>query len=159
MTLFINRSTDVSKIKVTAQQRANAIEARDVMWPSVPPENVYQELANWNADTDASGARARKIATCGTVACFGGWCAYWPPFQAQGVRLDLFTGAPQVRPRSNSDLIPIQSASKYLFGVAGLFAVRDHGDMVDHKAPVGVSDHELVTHRLNWLIKNSVVVK
>ena len=51
------------KIKVTAQQRANAIEARDVMWPSVPAKNVVNRLYPWRLGS------AHEAPTCGTAAC------------------------------------------------------------------------------------------
>ena len=50
------------KIKVTAQQRANAIEARDVMWPSVPAKNVVNRLYPWRLGS------AHEAPTCGTAA-------------------------------------------------------------------------------------------
>ena len=130
------------KIKVTAQQRANAIEARDVMWPSVPPENVYPELATWSD----SG----KKANCGTHACFGGWCAQWSRFKAQGVYAGP-TGAPRV---SWSDWA--SDASEFLFGYDSMFAPR--GSFPFSGGGVIGTDHELVTRRLNWLIENSEVV-
>lgn len=131
------------KIKVTAQQRANAIEARDVMWPSVPSKNVATWLASWRKDS------THEVPTCGTVACFGGWCAWWPSFQAQGVTATP-TGAPQLRDKQGA------AVGKTLFGTEDMFLIRG-----DHTADIGFTgtDHILVTTRLNWLIKNSVVVE
>lgn len=129
-------------IRVTKQQRANAIEARDVMWPSVPPENVIPELASWRR-----GRRGRP--DCGSVACFGGWCAWWPSFRAQGVRSNAF-GAPVFR----GDF----GASSTLFGSSDLFVPRGSSSSDVH-APYRCTDHELVTYRLNWLIENSEVIE
>ena len=134
------------KIKVTAQQRANAIEARDVMWPSVPSENVATWLVSWRTDS------THEVPTCGTVACFGGWCAWWPSFQAQGVQACEHTGAPKLFGKSCSH----RDASNELFGTEDMLFPRG-----THTADIGFSgtDHMLVTTRLNWLIKNSVVVE
>lgn len=132
------------KIKVTAQQRANAIEARDVMWPSVPAENVAHSLYTWRV-----GEKGNDTPTCGSVACFGGWCAWWPSFQAQGVTA-TWTGAPQLRDKQGA------AVGKTLFGEDSMFSVR--GIHTADRNFRGTS-HELVTKRLNWLIKNSVVVE
>lgn len=124
----------MAKIRVTAQQRANALECLNVMWPSVPPENVYPRLGFWRKGD------ATRPATCGTVACFGGWCALWPPFKAQGIAASSL-GMP----------IVYGGAPAALFGADdSIFFVRrpqEHG-----------TDHEVVTKRLRALIKNSVVV-
>jgi hypothetical protein len=127
---------NMSKIEVTAQQRANAVEALHVMWPSIPSKNVFPRLMDWRDD------RAEFPPTCGTVACFGGWSEWYPPFKAQ---LD----AMGFSPGNNWD------------GVCRLF-----GDMhipegrENHPADRDFegTDHELVTNRLNWLIENSEVV-
>ena len=132
-------------IRVTKQQRANAIEARDVMWPSVPPENVEPALAAWRRH--GSGKPS-----CGTVACFGGWCAWWPGFRAQGVRADEL-GAPTF----GNSAMPSE-ASCQLFGLSEMFRSRG-GSGIDRQASYELTDHELVTHRLNWLIENSEVIE
>lgn len=134
----------MEKIKVTAQQRANALEARDVMWPSVPEANVIEELCNW---TEHQSDKT----DCGTVACFGGWCARWPKFQDQGVYVDK-----RGVPRSNFEG-PF-AVSTLLFGDS-LFTARSSGT----DSRMGLygfdgTDHELVTARLNWLIENSEVI-
>lgn len=135
-----------TKIRVTARQRANAVEARNVMWPSVPPENVANWLSSWRLDSTS------EVPTCGTVACFGGWCAWWPSFQAQGVQSCGGTGAPELLGKFASS----RHVSNELFGSQDMFFTRG-----DHTADIGFTgtDHKLVTTRLNWLIKNSVVVE
>ena len=135
----------MAKMEVSSRQRANALEARDVMWPSVPAENVTSLLSQWRLDA------ADEAPTCGTVACFGGWCAWWPHFQAQGIQSDHLTGAPRLNGEWGTSML----ASERLFGDSTLFLRRN-----DHSADAGFigTDHELVTHRLNWLIENSVVV-
>ena len=135
----------MNKIQVTAQQRANALDARDNMWPSVPEANVMPELASWRRGSDR-GVKPN----CGTVACFGGWCAWWPAFRAQGVQVDSCTGQPYAIGG------PTGSVSLDLFGHYGMFYVS--GANADTDYGFQGTDHELVTHRLNWLIENSEVV-
>jgi hypothetical protein len=125
---------------VTQQQRINLLEALNVMWPSVPQENVSYNLAAWRKDKGdhAGTARTLKIPpTCGTVACFGGWCAWWPAFREQGVSAD-------------SDGVPNVS-SEELFGAPDLFT--PHGN---HPADIGFdgSDHELVSNRLRYVLRH-----
>lgn len=132
-------------IQVTQKQRDNTLEALNVMWPSVPPENVAKHLGYWR------DWAFKEKPHCGTIACFGGWCAWWPSFRAQGVRADIEDGGPRI-PRGYGAVV-----SKRLFGHYDLFRIRGAIDIDDnHKS---VSDHELVTCRLKWLIANSEVAK
>ena len=127
-------------IQVTQQQRDNALDALNNMWPSVPPENVYPGLNAWVRDAGQPN--------CGTVACFGGWCAWWPAFRDQGVVASASSGAPTILGRHFG-------VASDLFGNYDLFHPRG-----EHEADMGFegNDHELVTHRLKWLIENSEVV-
>jgi len=143
----------MTKIQVTAQQRANALDALNNMWPSVPSKNVHKRLGWWRADTHRHGQVNVNVTSgntkpdCGTVCCFGGWCAWWPAFQAQGVYADK-SGYPKIAGVDhNTDFV--------LFGSGSMFSPRDY-----HDADEGFkgSDHKLVTRRLKWLIKNSEVV-
>lgn len=128
------------KIKVTQKQRDNLLEALNVMWPSVPPENVFPALAAFR-----SGDKFKAKPTCGTVACFGGWCAWWPSFRAQGVRVNPDNvGAPMM----GNSYWAAEVAEK-LFGDYGLFMSR-----LDHESG---TDHEVVTARLKKLLANSEV--
>jgi hypothetical protein len=128
-------------IKVTAQQRANAIEARDVMWPSVPESNVTSGLSLWRDDY-----RPMEPPTCGTVACFGGWCEWYPPF-----RMQLSVSSPKVA--SWDAIVGLYGPSDDP-NIDGLLDPRG-----SHCADQGFrgSDHALVLRRINWLIKNSKV--
>lgn len=139
----------MAKIQVTAQQRANAVEALEVMWPSVPPKNVIPGLELFRQPVDG---RYDGSPDCGTLACFGGWCVWWPPFREQGLRGSV-VGSPYFL--DSSDL----SAAEILFGHPLMFAVRNaHGaDYMDGVTPADVSDHQVVTNRLKWLIENSEV--
>lgn len=132
----------MSKIIQTPQQRANTLEALNVMWPSVPPKNVYRQLADFR-----EGNR-RTAPDCGTVACFGGWCAWWPSFVDQGIKVGC-GGKPVI-----AGFDWAADASKHLFSYPQMFAGRD-GHPAD-KRFTG-TDHELVTHRLQWLLDNSEV--
>ena len=132
----------MTRIIQTPQQRANTIEALNVMWPSVPPENVISNLCVWR---DAASLRAGMH--CGSLGCFGGWCAVYPAFAEQGIEVDGF-GMPYIDGYGGT------YAAEPLFGWAGLFQIRGLCDVDDHF--VG-TDHELVTHRLQWLLDNSEV--
>jgi hypothetical protein len=134
----------MGKITVTQQQRDNAIEALEVMWPSVPPENVIEGLNFWRK---YSGRDVEPV-SCGTVACFGGWCAAYPKFSAQGIDFDT-EGMPWKGRAHGCDV------ATYLFGEWRMFARRGVCDVDEGFTG---TDHELVTHRLNWLIENIEVV-
>lgn len=140
-------------IKQTKQQRANTIDALENMWPSVPPENVSPGLLRWRADSYGTRFTPGKV-NCGTVACFGGWCTHWPAFTAQGVLPRDVDGSP---------MFDAVRADRYLFGDDWIFYPRN-----DHPADPGyyeleldtrITDHELVTRRLKWLLENSEVVE
>jgi len=139
----------MTKIKQTTRQRANTIEALEVMWPSVPPENVCEGLKWWR-----KGKPTRRPPTCETVACFGGWCAWWPAFKAQGVQANEF-GAPCI---TNARDVCYQASAVFikLFGDYDICApVGNFECEMDFKG----TDHELVTHRLKRLLENSEVVE
>lgn len=142
-------------LSVSAQQRANALEALNVMWPSVPPKNVHPGLRWWNGERyEVCGKRVDKTnqaPNCGTVACFGGWCAWWPNFRKQGVKSSP-TGAPMVYSEHTDGFTNI--ADRFLFGHDYLFAPR--GSMDCDMGFMG-NDHKLVSNRLRWLIKNTKV--
>lgn len=123
-------------IQVTQQQRDNALYARDVMWPAIKPEQVIDELGRWR---------------CGSQACFGGHYAANPHFMEQGVSPSPMGGAPRLSNGVNSYF----EATDKTFGCVEL--VEPRGDMRCDCSFEG-TDHELVTHRLNWLIENSEVV-
>ena len=135
----------MKKIKQTPQQRANTLEALNVMWPSVPPENVINRLTWWRGSF-GDAISPQKPPTCGTVACFGGWCAWWPSFNAQGVKVSR-VGAPFVEDHLDAD--------GFLFGDSSLFVSRG---FYRSDRRFGGTDHQLVTHRLQWLLENSEVV-
>jgi len=136
----------MTKIQVTAQQRANALDALNVMWPSVPPENVYPDLLDWRK------AGHGTVPDCGTVACFGGWCEWWPPFREQ-MKLEPTHGCAGWH-QATSLFGPSHERA-----IDCLFSIRHYGNghPADQTFPGG-TDHELVTNRLNWLIQNTEVV-
>jgi hypothetical protein len=150
----MNRYTSAA-IEVTKQQRDNLMEAMHVMWPSVPEQNVSSRLGRWR-DTTALGfysERSDTPPTCGTVACFGGWCAWWPSFMAQGIHADG-TGAPSTKKRGY--YADPGAAARKLFGDGNLFLPRDMHP-ADKQVPSSASDHELVKERLYWLLHASKV--
>ena len=131
-------------IAQTKQQRYNTLDALHVMWPSVPPENVYPGLEDWRKFEGVTPP------DCGTVCCFGGWCAWWPPFNKQGVQADP-DGCCYPTTQDNGNAL---KASTLLFGNPFMFE-----PVGCHFADVyfAGTDHELVTHRLQWLLENSEV--
>lgn len=146
------------KIRVTPQQRANALEALNVMWPSIRPEQVSHRLYTWREQPGADGTLSsddvdlNKPPTCGSVACFGGWLEWWPPFRQQ------------LNANPDSGELEIDHLND-LLGAAGtgMFSERNRplGDRFWAGCPADVdfegTDHELVTNRLKWLIENSEV--
>ena len=131
------------KFKQTERQRANTIEALTVMMPSIPVANIFPKLASW---IDGEG----EIPHCGTVACFGGWCAIYPPFVAQGVGRCRQDGQPFLLKRGYSTT----EVSQHLFGNPNMFRMR--GFFV-HELDSG-TDHAIIMHRLQWLLDTSEVV-
>ena len=122
----------MKKIIQTPQQRANTLEALNVMWPGVDPAEVAPDLGRWR---------------CGTTACFGGWCAVWPAFKDQGMSAGV-DGTPMLN--GEYDIC----ADGVLFGDASIWCSRGQ-----HDADINFehTDHEAVTHRLQWLLDNSEV--
>ena len=134
----------MNKIQQTKQQRENTLDARYVMWPGVPPKNVARRLEFFREDGEE-----HLPPHCGTIACFGGLCAWWPPYRAQGVYTEPVNGAPRL-----SGIGSAFDVANKLFGQSELFdAVGEHP--ADDKS---LSAHENVTRRLNWLLENSEVI-
>lgn len=142
----------MDKIQVTAQQRANAIEARDIMWPSVSEKNVDRDLEDWRVGESSTAAPS-----CNSIACFGGWVEWYPKFRQQipegclkggwswSSVVELFHGPlPTMRISDGS-----QRMLPEIVNTRGYFP-----------SDIGFtgSDHALVLRRLNWLIENSEVV-
>lgn len=129
----------------TEQQIKNLEEALYVMWPSVPEANVAVALKYWQEKPWTEHCTADTKATCGTIACFGGWVALYPYFQAQGVFPNPVNGAPMMPPLAGSEV------AEFLFGDADLFRTRGA-----HRADSGFfgTDHELVTNRLKYALSH-----
>ena len=141
-------------IEVTQLQRDNAISAKE-MWLTVPEANVVPRLATWNYYHDAKIKRP-KAPTCKTIACFGGWCAWWPAFQAQGIKADP-VGMPVIH--ENED----QSVCFTLFGVYRLFISRGRAEADESfksrskQEYEEASDWKIIMNRIDYLIQNTVV--
>ena len=145
-------------IEVTQLQRDNAISAKE-MWNSVPEKNVMPDLDTWRHFTMGESV----VPTCNTIACFGGWCAVWPPFQDQGVQPSRF-GSPTIY-NNNNNQREAYGVDTMLFGVGGLFAGRG-GHLIDNasrykdsKAYKKISDWQIVMNRIDDLILNSVIIQ
>lgn len=122
--------------EITVQQYENLNEALK-MWATVPPENVSRNLCHWREKGDP----LLEPPTCNTVACFGGWCAWWPAFMAFLV----------------SDGIHDPGL---LFGVDWLFAMKDGLSVPDElkENEFTGTDHDLVTYRLLYAFENTKVI-
>lgn len=146
----------------TEQQICNINDALHNMWPSVKPEQVSQNLGLWRSkkcgdeEEEIDSVEAYTIPpACGTMACFGGHCAWWPAFRAQGVQVGTW-GQPKLR--ATSELCPgggAGVAAELLFGDELMFKTRwSHpadpapGSEDDET----ISDHELVANRLRWAL-------
>ena len=132
-------------INVTQLQRSNILSARE-MWLTVPEANVIEGLKSWRKDV----AIAHTAPTCDTLACFGGWCAWWPEFRAQGVVVNTF-GSPRIH--SLKDLF----VDEELFGSRIMFNLRGLHVADKNKSKAKWSDWRIVLNRIDHLIKNSVV--
>lgn len=147
-------------IQVTPLQRANAIEALNVMWPAIRPDQIIERLLDWRCEPDSDGELSTSNVDldqppkCGTVACFGGWCEWYSPFRAQ-MGLDPAEG--------EADIVALHSLFGACPGVLdegdsqNIFSVRGYGFPSDNDFEG--NDHELVSNRLRWLIENSTVVE
>ena len=145
------------KTLVSARQRANALEALNVMWPSVPVDNVAPALRFWRDDHSCYGPNGspHRGADCGTVACFGGWCALYPKFRDQGVT-DSCSGAPMVV--EGGRVVGAAAVAHFLFGDASLFEpINASGQHSPHTTRAG--SHAIVTKRLKDLIARTKVAK
>lgn len=136
--------------KVTPLQRANALHALNDFWPTIKPEQVSGRLNYWRTERDCEGEPEfvdfDAPPTCGTVACFGGWVEWHAPFRRQmGLNPD----------KGEADIEALHG----LFGTdsdshtLNIFAERNWG--FDGDIGFEGSDHELVSHRLRWLIDHS----
>ena len=148
-------------IEVSKRQRANAIEAK-AMWLTIPEDRVVPGLDKWQRKTykkDQNG-----IKQCKTLACFGGWCAVHPAFEAQGIRLSSSGIGPVYDgPETFKDGIQIFDVDQILFGMEYMFVARGIHDaeyfaeLQDSEAYEARSDWQIVMDRIDWLIENTVV--
>lgn len=152
-------------LKVTQQQRDNALYALNVMWPAVPPQAVAPALECWNIVAKQAGVSVWPVPAadisklsepeklsgntphCGTFACFGGFVAVDPYFVALGVERHPSSGAPQYKGLTAYNAAQALFGECYLFEPRGLYPT----DRLEE------SDHEVVTLRLKALIAGSEV--
>ena len=137
---------------ITKLHHQNLLEAKK-MWLTIPPENVMPRLQDWRGDDN-------RLAPpdCNTVACFGGWCAWHPAFQAQGVVVHK-SGAPVFYDGVEYD----PRIGYHLFGDLDLFIVR--GEHLSEKVSknedpleyFATSDWQVVMNRINYVLATCVV--
>ena len=139
-------------IKVTQLQRDNAISAKE-MWLTVPEANVSPGLSDWS-----NRYAGDEVPDCGTQACFGGWCAWWPAFQAQGLKASGL-GSPIFEDDGHSKTSC--DVSKTLFGHSYMFVTKSHDYLVykDRAVFKNATDWQIVMNRIEHLIESSIVTK
>lgn len=125
-------------MSITKEQREN-VKTFIRRFKTVPPENVATRLMFWQR-TEGGDALADEKATCGTIACAGGWMALMPEFQAMGVYPSL-CGAPRYR-----GLQYAASVAERFFGDQCLFNERYYSE--DRG-----TDKEVVLRRFERLLK------
>ncbi|WCD44248.1 hypothetical protein Lumi_109 [Xylophilus phage Lumi] len=116
----------------------------------VKADQVFPNLRRWR---------------CGTQACFGGWVATWPEFQALGV--DTYETDDPGSNRSGkpymvdgSFFLTDYGLSQHLFGHRDMFcpSVEEDMDAMDPDLfeikPVGMHDYNVVLFRLETQILN-----
>lgn len=151
-----------NRFGITKQQRENLVEAIEVMWPSIPPENISHYLSDWRddldpiGDDDDSALPTIKSPDCNTIACFGGWCAWWPSFRAQGV-FSTNDGVPSI----GTSWLGHESidVSEELFGYRQMFYMNGHSD-IDQELEnfEELNDKQIVQARLQFILDNSYIV-
>lgn len=148
-------------IFVSQTQRDNLLEAMNVMWPSVPEKNVVRNLDLWRMEVAAvNPAPLYSVPTCTTIACFGGWCAWWPTFVAQGVRCS-HSGMPLIVDLNTCFTSYDREVASVLFGFEALFFYRG-SNMAERyfgSEDDDASAHEVVNRRMQWLLDHSTVTK
>ena len=137
-------------IEITHKQFKNLDEAK-AMWSTIPERNVAERLSEWrNIRTD----KPSKAPTCKTIACFGGWCAYWPAFQEQGIHGSSVGSPTKV---IQGTYLKVPEVSLMLFGVENMFVVRGYHPQ-DKIALPATSDWQIVMNRIDWMLENCFVL-
>lgn len=137
-----------SRLKITKQHHANIVDALTNMLPSIPEANIIPRLEEWRRDPGPKTQWNIFPPTCGTLACFGGWCLWWPRFRKQGLSVG-YAGGP---------IVPYEmvTAAEKLFGDPDIFNRRGMHRADRHRAHL--TDHAIIVNRLQWLLNNSEVV-
>ena len=118
-------------------------------WNYVPKDKVSGGLNAWLDER-----KSKK--SCGTIACFGGWCPLIPEFAVLGLKHEIGTNAPTLRELGIT--VPSKVA-KYLFGELTMFytygACIYDNYIIRNLFPANEppDDHELVHDRLQENLK------
>lgn len=150
----------MKRYQITQRQMDNLHEALK-MWDTIPEQNVAYKLGYWRSGGPSLPPRYTEP-TCGTVACFGGWCAWWPAFREQGVRAND-SGAPQICNDKGTevagyDVARVLFGHSTLFVPIGAFLMFDEDDNVIIEDSEFENDHAVLRHRLEYVINNSEVI-
>ena len=132
----------------------NLIAARDFML-SVEPSKV--DLSWWRqqvGDSADAPSSQNGPATCGTIACFGGWLPHSPFFRdGLGVKLYGHSGAPMIKTvddDGDEDELSGCEVADYLFGDSNLFDASGHDERYpDASDGPSRPDHRIVLDRIS----------
>ena len=146
------------KIRVSQVQRENLLIAR-AMWLKIQKSQVSKDLGTWRSEGFGSEVMNDEQPSCGTIACFGGWCAWVPEFMAQGVYAsdigspDHDSMATFATPNGIAN-----SVSLMLFGNSNMFRMRADTFTSKHEAyDDSSSDWQIVMNRIDALLEKTVV--
>jgi hypothetical protein len=118
---------------------------------SIPEENVIKNLHYWQPtvwkDGESQAYAKDRVATCGTIACAGGWLPFMPEFAAMGVKMD-----DQGRPLFDGCYVGADTA-EILFGDDRLFNSRWGHPTDQPEWDTDDTDHDAVMRRFRQQLK------
>jgi hypothetical protein len=145
MHIDLATATQFEKVAFWTQNLRTAL----AMMERITPFQV--NLNDWRQETDNEDIGPGEEApvnlqmdepTCGTIACFGGWCAWEPAFRELGVQAGL-DGVPRL-PRLPGAWCSAWEVAEYLFGDEALFNSATYDEEDAHE-----NHHEIVLARIN----------
>lgn len=139
--------TDDHDVSVgTLKRWLSNVESAQRMWATIPVANV--NLGTWRKSEPAAPGPEQGAPGCGTIACLGGWCAWWPEFMAQGVAATR-GGSPHFPADKRSTHADV---AEELFGARYMFDTRspEEYEESDFQGADGkpIDDYDVVSYRL-----------
>jgi hypothetical protein len=110
------------------------LAAAQAMMEKLPEEKLNLRSFRDPFGVEGESTNFSKPPECGTICCFGGWCAWEPASMALGVRAEPSLGCPEL------DFDVNASVSMFLFGDGEMFHARG--------GPDDRTDHEIVMDRI-----------